>query len=305
MISLTVIGPGGISRRFLQGMAEVSSARVTSFVSRNPSRCAGLAEEFRVETIGSLEEILSSGTVQAAYIAVPNHVHAQTIRACLSHGIHVLCEKPITLTHREYLDLLAEAHDRRLVLMEAQKALYTPVFKEIRSLLEAGTLGNIQTVEAGYCRNNRLPDDSWRMCAPGKGALYDVGCYPISVLFGLFGCDLRETGRSETFKNDTDIGGMIRFSGSGMQAEVRYSMTEDGLCDLNIIGSKGELHAHEYWKSDTFSVTVQGRQQNYAFPFASEFAFETSRFIERIENKEYRDQPMEKITAHVLKILER
>ena len=122
MIQIAVIGPGNISHRFMEGMKHVSGARVTSFVSRHPDAVAEYAKQYGVEHIGTLEDILLKSGVNAAYISTPNHVHSEQIRFCLERGIHVLCEKPITVTARDYRNLLDLAHERNLVLMEAQKA---------------------------------------------------------------------------------------------------------------------------------------------------------------------------------------
>ena len=305
MIQIAVIGPGNISHRFMEGMKHVSGARVTSFVSRHPDAVAEYAKQYGVEHIGTLEDILLKSGVNAAYISTPNHVHSEQIRFCLERGIHVLCEKPITVTAREYRDLLDLAHERNLVLMEAQKALYTPVFAAMKQVLETGELGTITSAEAGFCRNEGLPDDAWRLNTPGNGALYDVGCYALAVLFGLFGCGLKETGRSESFYKGTDVSGMIRLSDGTIPLTVRYSIIREGLCGLNITGTKGSLSCPDFWKASSFEITANGNTETRSFPFESEFAFETQYFVQRILDGCIIDEAHEAINASVLEILQR
>ena len=305
MIQIAVIGPGKISHRFMEGMKYVSNARVSAFVSRHPESVSDYAAQYGITAVGSMEDILLKHGIDAVYISSPNHVHKEQITFCLERGIHVLCEKPIVLRADEYRDLLALAHERNLVLMEAQKALYTPTYQAIRRVIQEGTLGTITEAEAGFCRNSNLPETAWRMTEPGKGALYDVGCYPLATLFGLFGCGFRELGRTETFLNDTDVGGIIRLSDGTLPLTVHYSMAEFGLCDLNITGTKGSLFCHEFWKANDFTVTVNEQSKTVSFPFESEFTFEAQRFAERIERGEYVDEEHERISTSVLEILER
>ncbi len=305
MIHLAVIGPGAISHRFMEGMKDVPDAAVTAFISRRPENCASYAAQYGVTTIGSLDDILTSGSIDAAYISSPNHVHAAQIRACLEHGIHVLCEKPVTITASEYLDLLDLAHQNGLVLMEAQKALYTPVYQAVKDCLERGELGTILSAEAGFCRNEKVSDDAWRMTAPGKGALYDVGCYPLSVLHGLFGCSLYEDTRSEQFQNDTDVCGTIHLGGMPFPIKAEYSVISDGLCGLNIHGTAGSLSCPSFWKAASFTLTRNGKPETISFSFQSEFSFETIHFLNRIRNHEIVDPVSEKISEQVLKILQR
>lgn len=305
MIQIAVIGPGKISHRFMEGMKYVSNARVSAFVSRHAETVSEYAEQYGIIAVGSMEDILLKHGIDAVYISSPNHVHNEQITFCLKHGIHVLCEKPIVLTAREYRDLLALAHERNLVLMEAQKTLYTPTFQAIRSVLQEGTLGTVTEAEAGFCRNSNLSETAWRMTEPGKGALYDVGCYPLAALFGLFGCGFRELGRTEKYLHDTDIGGIIRLSDGKLPITVHYSMAESGLCDLNITGTKGTLSCHEFWKANSFTLTVNGVSETRSFPFESEFTFEAQRFVDRIEHGESQDGEHERISTSVLEILER
>ena len=305
MIEIAVIGPGNISHRFMEGMKHVSNARVSAFVSRHPDQVRDYAAAYGVTAIGSAEDILLNSRIHAVYISTPNHVHKEQIAFCLERGIHVLCEKPIVTNVKDYQDLLALAHEKNLVLMEAQKTLYTPTYQAIKQVIREGTLGKITEAEAGFCRKQNLPDDAWRMTVPGKGALYDVGCYPLAALFGLFGCDFSELGRSETFHHDTDVGGMIRLTNGTLPISAHYSMIEDGLCDLNITGTKGTLACHEFWKAKSYTVTVNGISETFTFPFESEFSFEAQRFAERIERGETVDEEQERISTSVLKILQR
>ena len=305
MIQIAVVGPGNISRRFMKGMKHVSGARVSAFVSRHPEAVTEYASQYGVERIGTMEEILLSPGIDAVYISTPNHVHEEQIRFCLERGLHVLCEKPITVSSSAYRDMLDLAHEKWLVLMEAQKTLYTPVFRSIKETLDQGLIGTVQSAEAGFCRNEGLPSDAWRMNTPGKGALYDVGCYPLSALFGLFGCGFEETGRSASFAGDTDIAGVIRLSDGTLPLTVRYAMAEDGLCDLIIRGSEKTIVCHEFWKAQSYEISENGKSETRTFPFESEFSFEAQHFIDRILQNEIEDPAHEAITMSVLKILER
>ena len=71
----------------------------------------------RLYTYDRYDELLAVGEIDAVYIALPNHQHADfTIRAA-RRGIHVLCEKPLAITERECLAMIraAEANDVKLM----------------------------------------------------------------------------------------------------------------------------------------------------------------------------------------------
>ena len=154
MPELAVFSPGTISHRFMEGMKDVRGARVTAFITRNPENCRKYAAEYGISTVGTFEEVIRTRRIEGVYISSPTFLHADHIRLCLEHDLHVFCEKPVTVKREEYEILLSLAHQRGLVFMEAQKALYLPAFLEIRSLLEANALGTVHTVRADSAEMN-------------------------------------------------------------------------------------------------------------------------------------------------------
>ena len=305
MIKVAVAGPGSISRRFLDGMKDIEHATVTVFASRNPERVRDYAAEHGIERIDSFSALCNDPSIDAFYISTPNYVHYEMIREALLAGKHVLCEKPITVTRAELAELFELAHRQNLVLMEAHKTLYTPVFHSIQKLLEEQRLGRILSASAGFCRNDPHTPGEWRLTVKqGGGALYDVGCYGLAELFGLFGTDLELTHQEAIYKGDVDVQGTLSFQKGSIPMQVFYSFVEDGDCCLRIRGEQGELVCPFFWKADRYTVTIDGKEEVFHFPFRSEFTFEILRFLERIEKKETADAFSEGISLRIMEILD-
>jgi len=304
MIQIAIAGPGNISHRFLEGIKYVPDAAVTAFGTRNPNRVKAYAEAHHIAKVDSFSNLCNDSSIAAFYISTPNHVHYEMIKEALSSGKHVLCEKPITVTTAEYRELLGIAHAKQLVLMEAHKTLYTPVFQSISNVLNEHRLGKICSASAGFCRNDPHAPDEWRLHTRGGGALYDVGCYGLAELFGLFGPDLQLKSHSQELVDGLNTGGMISLEKNGIPMNVPYSFVKDGDCDLRIVGTLGTLTCHAFWKSDSYSILCDGQVMNYRFPFASEFTFEIQQFINRINNRQWQDRFSEEISMRILEILD-
>jgi predicted dehydrogenase len=88
--------------------------------------------------------------IDAVVIATPPQTHLEIALEFLAHGIHVICEKPITATAQEAGRLLAElqSSDRRLLLTHCYTGY--PMIRQARELARSGELGPIRLIEAEF-----------------------------------------------------------------------------------------------------------------------------------------------------------
>ena len=304
MVHIAIAGPGRISRRFLQGTLEAEHAEVTAFATRNPDRVKDYASEYGITKIGSFSALCSDPLIDAFYISTPNEVHVSMIREALLNGKHVICEKPITITHTELQELFDLAHEKQLVLMEAHKTLYTPTFQSIRSLVQSGALGEIYYASASFSRGEEHSEAEWRLRGKGAGAAYDVGCYGLAALSALFPNGLSVIEDHRIPFGETDGEGFFRLEADGIPLRVNYSFLHDGDCDLVIQGEQGTLTCTSFWKSDRYLIVNPSGTNEFVFPFHSEFAFEAEQFAKRIIEGWYEDPFSEGVSLSVMKILD-
>ena len=83
-------------------------------------------------------------------IVTPNHTHYPIARCFLEHGIHVVCEKPMTLQVSEAEELAALAKEKNLEICVPYTYAHYPAIRECRSLIEEGKIGKILDVVAEY-----------------------------------------------------------------------------------------------------------------------------------------------------------
>jgi predicted dehydrogenase len=150
--------------------------------SRSAEKAAAAAEEFDIEkSYGSYEELLADPEIQAVYIPLPNHMHAEWVRKAADAGKHILCEKPFSLNARETEAAIAYAEGKGVKVMEAFMYKLHPQWIRAAELVKIGEIGTIQAVNVFFSYNNQDPSNIRNIKEAGGGALYDIGCYAVSA----------------------------------------------------------------------------------------------------------------------------
>ncbi len=109
-----VIGVGYLGRFHAQKYAALENAELVAVCDPNAENAARVAEEVGCRAVSDYREIL--GEVDAVSIVVPTQLHHEVAKACLEAGVHVLLEKPMTVTVEQADELIAIAAKKNLVL---------------------------------------------------------------------------------------------------------------------------------------------------------------------------------------------
>ncbi len=117
--------------------------------------------------------------LDAVVVATPPPFHFKIVQECLSKGINVLVEKPITLNSQDALELirLAEANDR--ILMVGHTFLYNPAVRALKAYIDNGELGDVQYIDAVRA--------SLGLFQNGLNVIWDLAPHDISILLYLLG----------------------------------------------------------------------------------------------------------------------
>jgi predicted dehydrogenase len=161
---------------------------IRGIASRSADRAAAAARELGLaKGYGSYEELLADREIEAVYIPLPNHMHAEWIRKAADAGKHVLCEKPIAMDAREAEEAVRYAEGRGVRVMEAFMYRFHPQWKRAREIVKAGEIGAIHAVSSLFSYDLKDPRNIRNILADGGGAIPDIGCYAVSSARFLLG----------------------------------------------------------------------------------------------------------------------
>lgn len=248
-----IIGTGRIANRFVPEAKLVSGVSVQGVYNPHIESAIKFAKKWEIESYQEIENFYDA--IDAVYIASPHETHYEYIKSALSHGKHVLCEKPMVLKKEEAEEVFTYAKDHNLILIEGIKTAYCPGFEQLMGVACSGLIGKICNVEACFTKlentdNRELTDLNY------GGSFIELGSYCLLPIIKLLGEDYTEV-RFDTIKAENGLDLFTKTSfvypnavatatcGLGVKAEGR----------LLISGTKGYIVVEApWWKTSYFEV---------------------------------------------------
>ncbi len=243
-----LLSTANINRRLIPAIRASQRGELVAVASRSEASAEAYAAQWEIpQAFGSYEAMLDSGQVDAVYISLPNHLHADWTLRALRSGVHVLCEKPFALSLAEVDAMIATAQETGQVLAEAFMYRHHRQIKAAGEWLRGGRLGQVTVVNAIFnfsiyggtqgLDNVRLAPEK------GGGSLWDVGVYPVSLAQFLLGeaprsvCGAQVIGQTGV---DEVFCGQMHYSG-GRTAQISCSFSSPFHMAAEVIGTEGRL----------------------------------------------------------------
>ena len=131
-----------INRRLIPAIRASERGELVAVASRSQDQADAYAAEWDIpQAFASYEAILASDAIDAVYISLPNHLHAEWTVKALHNGKHVLCEKPFALSLEGVDSMIAATEETGNVLAEAFMYRHHPQMKAVGEWVQAGRLG--------------------------------------------------------------------------------------------------------------------------------------------------------------------
>ncbi len=248
IVNWGVLGCAGIAEKaVIPGIINAKNAKLYALSSRGAgSKLDDFCNKFNpVKAYTSYEELLEDPEIDAVYIPLPNALHYEWTLKAAEKKKHILCEKPLGISAKEVKAMKEAADKNGVILMEAFAYRHSPLTKEVKSLVEEGTIGKLKFMEAhfNYYLDN-MTDVRFDEALAG-GATYDVGCYNLNIIRHMIGSEptavyaVGEVGEKTGVDESSCI--MMEFDG-GIKAVSYCSMISAFRSEYTMVGDKGIIH---------------------------------------------------------------
>lgn len=302
-VRYAVVGLGHIAQAAVLpafGHAKHNS-ELAGLVSGDRKKLAALGRRYRVPhlyTYDQYDRCLSSGQVDAVYLALPNHLHESYAVRAARAGVHVLCEKPLALSERECRQMIDAAGRHDVKLMTAYRLHF-----------DAANMTAVQEVGKGRIGQSRIFQSVFSLqVKPGNirvkrrfggGPLWDIGIYCVNAARYLFRDEPVEVfafsannGEARFREVEEMVSATLRFPGDRL-AIFACSFGATDVSAYEVVGTKGVLRldqAYEYALPIKQTITVNGKSMSRTYPKRDQFAPQLLHFSDCILNNR-RPQP--------------
>ena len=306
-----ILGAGKIAEKFCTALNFVEGSEVHAVASRDRKNAIAFADKFNAFTFyDNYDDLMKDENVDIIYIATPHAFHYQQTIACLQNKKAVLCEKPMSLSYRQTMEMITTAKENKVFLMEAMWTACMPFIEKIKSLIKDDVIGKPKYVAADFGFNTPV-DLEGRLYKKslGGGSMMDVGVYPLFLATLILG----DPTLVKTVAKLTDTG-VDEYTNTVLQyanqetAHLLSSISFNTAVKAEITGTKGRIEIHNPWfRATDFSVhSADGSVQNFTMPHLSNgFEYEIMEVMHCLDNGLLESEKMpHQLTLSISKIME-
>lgn len=285
-----VVGLGWFAQAAaMPAFTHAENSELVALISDDPVKLKELSQKYGIQKTYSYDEYetcLTSGEIDAVYIALPNHLHQEyTIRAAQA-GIHVLCEKPMATTPEECEQMIRVCSQRNVKLMIAYRLHLEEANLQAIEIVNSGKIGEPRIFNSVFTQQVTDEDNIRLRKEVGGGVLDDIGVYCINAARYLFQDDPTEvfaTSASkdeERFREVDEMASVIlKFPGNRLAA-FTVSFGANKTSNYQVVGTKGDLYvepAYSWQGEINHFLTMDNEKQERKFAghdqLAAEFVY--------------------------------
>lgn len=256
-IRVGIIGYGTIGKCHSRAIQAVPGMKLSGVADIDILQMEDLPND--VQRFSDYRELLLAN-IDAVIICSPTAFHAEVTLSALTHGKHVLVEKPMAANVDQARKMCHVAREQGKVLFVGMTHRFYPEFKRAKRLVDDGAIGDVlmctdKIIEPiGF---NNLPGWYLNKNVAGGGVVMSDGVHLVDRNCWFAGATVRQVsgvmGNRYLCSSIEDFAQLFFWFDSGATAQLTMAfmnVQHPMVCDLDVIGTKGSIQVHT-WKGYT------------------------------------------------------
>lgn len=248
-IKIAIVGYGKRGKTHLRYYLKISDVEVVAICDVNKN----IILSHNIEYYQDFKKMVKSEKIDAISICTPTDEHYPIALYCLKKGVHILCEKPITLTVKQAQKLLCVSFKNNLILQVGYHLKFDNLINKLKSIIDSNKLGNILMIRARQAHNwGGLKPFGWLFdrSRSGGGTIIDNASHYLNLFEYLLGNieEIHAFSNNLSFKKGVEDNTIITMKfKTGILGEIETSWQDSSGRNnqLLIFGSKATMEYKE------------------------------------------------------------
>lgn len=265
MLKFCLVGAGSIGRRHLRLLLERGDVNMAVVEPYEPSWNRIANEYPGLKRFTSLDEALATKELDAVLICTPHSMHASMAIQALKADVHVFCEKPMSDSMKECVDMLHAAQESHKVFSVGFMFHFDPFIQKVKELIDSGRIGKVLHYSSRFATYNTLLCSVTRHQANTPYSLVmdcihdtDLLCYLTGRVPDYAFCNAMKTGDMELSSPPNFIDTVYRWESADMAAHAHFNYVQHPqVHTLEIAGDKGYIQG-DFMKPSILVGSIDG-----------------------------------------------
>ena len=269
-LNIAIVGCGEMGRVHSERIQADGRAQISLLIDERRDAAESLKNHLQCGAFvhDNIHELLAVPDLDAAIIATPTRFHFEETLTCLRHGLHVLCEKPLSDDRGHIVQLAKESRSLDRVLMVGYQRRFWATFRRLREEVRSERFGKVRAIASHNAeRWQQTIVGTWRNDPRLNvgGFVGDAGSHRIDAVFYVTGLAPTEVSATTEFGGSrVEVSAKVT---AQLEGGVPLRMTFNGNAntpseDLFIHCEKGVL----ILSKGKLRLTVENRVQNVDLP---------------------------------------
>ncbi|MCL2043071.1 MAG: Gfo/Idh/MocA family oxidoreductase [Treponema sp.] len=190
-LKIGIVGAGGIAHAHMKHYMDFNDVEVVGACDIIPGRAREFLDKYNLIGAPAFEHVkdmVKNVQMDGASVCTYNTTHAECCIVLFEAGVHVLCEKPMSFTLKEGVDMVRAARKAKKILTIGFQPRHDFMHQKVDNLIGSGAIGKVYYMQSGGGRRRGIPGGTFvEKDKAGFGCLGDIGCYSIDQCLNAIG----------------------------------------------------------------------------------------------------------------------